>query len=359
MIHIQPFEAILPKINMIHAPDSFFTQVKEQYQGLAKAGYFQKEASKAVFVYRIEGALGSHLGLLAALPVQDYLDGNVLKHEQTLAAKEEKTAKLVLDRGAMIKPVVLTYRPVEAITALLNEIAATAPSYKIALKSGKHTFWKVTDATTIDTLQGAFSSHVEKTYIADGHHRVASAANLFTHTKQHEHILSAFFATTELNIWDYNRMVEGLNNQSPLTIMAKLCDVCHITPLEKMAAPRKKHELAMYLDGQWFSLRWRKEVLENCTGIAGQLDSNLLNEHILKTILGIADIRTDFRVTYWEGVKGLDVLTQRGRVPVVSFALFPVSTEDFLNLADNDEIMPPKSTWFEPRIKNGLIAMSI
>ena len=116
----------------------------------------------------------------------------------------------------------------------------------------------------------------------------------------------------------------------------------------------------MHLDGQWFSLRWREEVLKTCNGtIAEQLDSNLLNEHILKTVLGIADIRTDLRVTYWEGVKGLEVLAQRGRIPTISFALFPVTTEDFLNLADSYESMPPKSTWFEPRIKNGLISMGI
>jgi uncharacterized protein (DUF1015 family) len=297
---------------------------------------------------------------LAASPVQDYLDGNVLKHEQTLAAKEEKTTKLVLDRGAMIKPVVLAYRPVEAITALLNDIATTQNhSYKISLKSGKHTFWKVSDAETIALFQQYFATSVEKTYIADGHHRMASAATLFQSTKQHQYILAAFFATNELNIWDYNRVVEGLNDQSPLTVMAKLSDVCHIAPLKKLIAPKQKHDLAMHLDGQWFGLRWRNKVLENGNGVAEQLDSNLLNEHILKTILGIADIRTDFRVTYWEGVKGLDVLAQRGRIPTVSFALFPVSIHDFLSLADNNETMPPKSTWFEPRIKNGLISMGI
>ncbi len=361
MIHIQPFEAILPKTSMISAVDSFFTQVKEQFLSLSKAGYFEKNKQKSFYVYRIEGNDGAHLGLLAALPVQDYLDGNVLKHEQTLAIKEEKTTKLVLERGAMIKPIVLAYRPVEAINNLLENIVKNEkPSFKISLKSNNtHTFWEIDNTQTINELQEYFANNVDKTYIADGHHRVASAGSLFTQKQQHEHILAALFATSELEIWDYNRIVEGLNGQTPLTVLAKISSVCHVEPLAKLQAPRYKHELAMHLDGQWFALNWRKEVLEKCSSIVEQLDSNLLNEHILKTILGIADIRTDLRVSYLEGVKGLDALAQRGRIPTVSFALFPVTTEDFLNLADSHQSMPPKSTWFEPRIKNGLISMGI
>ncbi len=361
MINIEPFEAILPKTSMISAVDSFFTQVKEQFSSLSKAGYFEKSQQKSFYVYRIEGNDGAHLGLLAALPVQDYLDGKVLKHEQTLAVKEQKTTKLVLDRGAMLKPIVLAYRPVEAINNLLHDIAKNRkPTFKVALKNNNtHTFWKVDNQQTINELQNYFANDVEKTYIADGHHRVASAGSLFTQKQQHEHILAAFFATSELKIWDYNRIVEGLNGLTPLATMAKISEVCHVEPLAKLQAPSQKHELAMHLDGQWFKLRWRAEVLENCNSIVEQLDAHLLNEHILKTVLGIADIRTDLRVTYLEGVRGLDALAQRGRIPTVSFALFPVTTEDFLNLADSHESMPPKSTWFEPRIKNGMVSMSI
>jgi uncharacterized protein (DUF1015 family) len=361
MIHIQPFEATLPKTSMINAPDSFFTQVKEQYKSLSQAGYFHKETTKSFYVYRIEGPHGKHTGLLVALPVQDYLDGNVLKHEQTIAIKESKTTKLVVDRGAMIKPVVLAYRPVESINLLLAEIIAEGKiSHSITLRSGKHTFWGISDVNTIGKLQTYFAQHVPEMYIADGHHRVAGAANLYTQTQQHEYILSALFATSELHIWDYNRIVEGFNNQTALSIMAKLGSVCHIEALTAAAAPTQKHELTMCIEGQWFLLKWRSEITENTETIADSLDATLLNMHILNPILGITDIRTDNRVSYCEGVRGLSDLAQRGnRIPTVSFALFPVSTDDFLNLADSNESMPPKSTWFEPRIKNGLIAMEI
>ena len=360
MIHIQPFTGILPNIEMISAPDSFFGQVKEQYQSLARAGYFHQEATKSLYVYRIESLHGVHVGLLAALPVTDYLAGNILKHEQTLAAKEEKTAKLVLERGAMIKPVVLAHRPSKAIHHLLyNSMEAKPPVLHIALKGGKHSFWKIDDEAAIHTLQVAFTEKIPQVYIADGHHRVASAAEVYQKTGKHEFILAALFASSELKIWDYNRVVEGLFNQTPLSFMAHLSEVCHISPLPKLAAPTQKNEFAMHLDGQWFGLRWRNDIIAQQNTIAERLDATMLNQYILKPLLGIADIRTDLRVSYIEGVKGLEILAQRNRIPTVSFALFPVSPDDFFSLADGRQTMPPKSTWFEPRIKNGFISMEI
>ena len=370
MTFIAPFRALLPRTEIISHADSFFTQAKEQFGTLVGAGYFKPAAQDAMYVYRIEAAWHTHIGLLASADIAAYADGKIIKHEQTLAAKEEKTMRLMQERKAMIKPVLLTYPTVNSITELLNGVTATQkPLYKINFKGITHTLWAVENSAESAAILDLFTANVPKMYIADGHHRMAAvqrrwnvfrAANATADDTKYRQILVALFAAEQLQIWDYNRIIEGLGQYSPLTFLAAISKICNIEVCKTAARPTKPHQFAMYLSGDWFMLEWRTEVLAEVKTTSDGLDVSLLNKKILAEILAIKDIRTDTRVQYCEGIRGLDALAVRGsRQPTVSFCMFPVALQDLMQISDEGETMPPKSTWFEPRIKNGFVAMSL
>jgi uncharacterized protein (DUF1015 family) len=217
----------------------------------------------------------------------------------------------------------------------------------------------VSEAAEIAEIQQFYNQENQHLYIADGHHRMAAAQRLYEKNKENRYILTAIFADSALNIWDYNRVVEGIGENTPLGFIAKLSKLCILEPVAKATKPRHKHEFAICIEGEWLLAAWRKEVLAEYSDLKDLLDVSILDEKILKNMLGITDIRTDFRVSYWEGVKGLDVLSVRGRTPSVGFALFPADIGELMRIAEANGTMPPKSTWFEPRIKNGFIVMNL
>jgi uncharacterized protein (DUF1015 family) len=360
MLNIQPFKAILPNTAIITSPESLFTQVKEQYTTLLKAGYFKKTDTDALYIYSITTPHRSHIGIIAALDILGYTEKKVLKHEQTIAYKEERTMKILAERGAMIKPVLLAHKHIAALETSLERYTNTQkPLYSIGFKGSKHTLWQVSGAADIAELQGFFNEQEAYLYIADGHHRMAAAARLYEKDPKHRYVLTAIFADTALDIWDYNRVVEGLGDNTPLSFIAKLSTLCTLEPVAKATKPRHKHEFAVCVEGEWFLAAWRNDVLDSYKNEQNLLDVSILDEKVLKDLLDIKDIRTDFRVSYWEGVKGLEVLSVRGRTPCVGFALFPADIKDLMQIAEADGTMPPKSTWFEPRIKNGFVAMQL
>src|SRR5690606_19423307 len=229
-----------------------------------------------------------------------------------------------------------------------------------------HRLWKVEDAADIAHLKRLFAEKIPKTYIADGHHRTSTSALMYEKSKdtdpeKYRYFLSAFFSFSDLEIFDYNRIVRGLNDNTDAMFMAKLSQVFDIEVMSAPDKPSKKHELVMFFNHNWYRLNWRAKVLEKYAGRPVLLDATLLNEQVLAPILGIADERNDSRIKYMEGPKGIDgvreiVLRNENRV---GFLLYPVGWDDFLKIADMGRIMPPKSTWFEPRMKNGIIVQEI
>jgi uncharacterized protein (DUF1015 family) len=359
MIQISPFKAVLPNQKLITAPDSFFGQVKNQYTTLLKAGYFVPNSVAALFVYQIASADGVHTGLLCGLDIDGYLKGSVLKHEQTIAVKEEKTLQLLNERAAMIKPVLLAHKNVVELKTVFNRVVQTKSVFSIELRKVKHTVWQVTDAEDIATLQAIYAEKVDLLYIADGHHRMAAAARLFQQNPAQRTVLTALFAADELKIYDYNRVVEDTNGLTALNFIAKISQYCTLEPVVKPTYPRHKHEFAIAVEGHWFLAAWRNEVIESATEPQDTLDVSMLNAKVLTEIFDIKDIRTDVRVTYWEGVKGLEILSNRSRNLTVGFGMYPVDIADLMRIAEANGSMPPKSTWFEPRIKNGLVIMPL
>ncbi|MEL7020316.1 MAG: DUF1015 family protein, partial [Bacteroidota bacterium] len=230
-----------------------------------------------------------------------------------------------------------------------------------------HTFWKVSDADEIEYIQQLFQDKIPATYIADGHHRTSTLALLNRRMKkeqpdkQYNQLLSAFFPTTELEVLDFNRVIDGLEEVSLSTFMAKIAQLFNIEILAAPVKPKRKYQILMYVNREWFLLTWRKKVLKKIDKNKPEalLDANLLNEKVLRDICDIEDIRTGTQVYYIEGPKGVEGVRRKvlKKSDSVGFCLYPVDLQDLMRVADHGRSMPPKSTWFEPRIKNGLIVL--
>lgn len=365
-MHLLPFRAIYPKLDLIASPDTFFGNVKVEYPAYRKNGFFRECTDESLYVYRIKDAKRYYTGIVACVSIQDYLNGMIKKHEDTLSQKEQLQTELLMARTAVVKPVLLTYPPVEAIFAFSQDlILSKAPFFEIHFEADKqlHQFWNVSDPGQILLLKALFEQYVDSAYIADGHHRTSTMAHMFGITKDrkggspYDRLLCAFFPSSQLEILDYNRVVEGLDDISLTTFMAHLSQVVDIEVLKKHVRPREKHEMVMFINREWFRLRWRKRLMESFKGDEVLLDVQLLNELILENILEIDDVRTDDRVKYIEGRQGIHAVSERvGKSGNrVGFFLYPVAMDDFMRIADEGQVLPPKSTWFEPRMRNGLL----
>lgn len=353
-------------MDFVTSADHFFSTVKEQYSEYVKSGFFEKSPQEGFYVYQIKHNDLVFTGLVAAVDIHDYTEGRILKHEHTLATKEQQQIHLILKRHAQVKPVLLTYPKNKAVSKLLHQhIQNEKPDINIFFEqlNETHTFWGIRGGKMIEKIQKLFKKEVPISYIADGHHRSSATALMHAKTKNIEagksygKLLCAFFETTELEIFDFNRVIEGLNEVSPTYFMARMSQLFEIEPLDEPAKPSKKYEITLFINKEWYRLTWRKEVLDAYKDNPVVLDVTLLNEKVLNEILGIKDVRMDLRVKYVEGPKGIEGLKGKAlkNEQRIGFCLYPVEMSDFIKISDLGETLPPKSTWFEPRIKNGLI----
>ena len=361
---IKPLRACFPHLEKVESSDVFCEEAKNRYNQYVEDGLYEKVPQPAVFIYQIQSVTGTHTGLVALNEVDDFFAGKVKKHEATLSEREKHQAELFMRWGAILKPVLLTYPPVVDINAWLNaQILGQKPLFVAKFKQGKvhHRVWAVTNDQAIAQVQSLFAQHVKSTYIADGHHRTTTIATLHEQREQFpgfdfDHLFCAFFASDQLDILDYNRAVELPKDLSPARFMARLSEVFHITCLPEARRPADKHELVMCLRKEWYALHFRSEILQGLDEENVLLDATLLNQLVLGKIMQIRDVRSDNRVTYVDGSKGLEGLAKaaRGRNKA-GFALYPVHFSDMMDLADAGEILPPKSTYFEPRLKSGML----
>ena len=365
-MQIRPFQAVFPNLEYIASADSFFNTVKQDYSTYRRNNFFQKAAQEALYVYQIQSPHRDYWGMIACADILDYLNGHILKHESTIAEKEQQQMQLLFNRQAMVKPVLLTYPDIPDINSLLQKSISETEiffSVNFQFEQSTHRLWQITDGQVIQKLQNLFKTRVPVCYIADGHHRSSSSARIYkqrknlTQNNPFSSLLCAFFPASQLAIYDYNRVVEGLNHISIAAFMARLSRVFELEVLAQPSKPRKKHELVMLLEEEWFRLVWKKSVLSQLEQEEDILDVSLLNEIVLKGILNIGDVRTDSRVKYVEGPRGMQQLKEKAikNDKRVAFLLYPVCLNDLMRIASAGKVLPPKSTWFEPRVKNGLL----
>jgi uncharacterized protein (DUF1015 family) len=368
-MNIRPFAAIIPNEKLISSPDSFFDNVKYNYTKYVRNGFFRKTEQEAFYVYQITREGRRHLGLLVTIDIENYIKGHIKVHENTLAAKEQKTTDLIMEREAMIKPVLLGYPGREEIKELLWEIKKREkPFYKFSLENGalKHKLYRVSDATEIQRFQELFGE-LDALYIADGHHRTSTTANLYEMKAEEQAgfelrwLHAGIFAFEHLEIHDYNRVVKALESMDTAEFVIRLSQFFEMDVLPGEAKPQEKYSIHMYLHEKWYRLRWRKQYLEPDETSPVLLDAALFDRYVLGEIIGIEDVRNDDRVSYVEGPKGLEGVMKKTRKSEerVGFCLPAVSTEEFIAVSDARKTLPPKSTWFEPRLKNGFVVQGL
>lgn len=363
---IKPFRATYPNFDFIASPDSFCDDAKHSFREFQDNGFFEKFPQNALYIYQIETEQRKHTGLVALNDVEDFFAGNIKKHEKTLSEREQQQMQLFLKWNAILKPVLLTYPPAPAIGVWLeNFTQAHKPliSTRFVKDRQTHRVWVITEETDILQLQKLFAEQVTGTYIADGHHRVTTVALLHERLKDKsqdlnfDNLFCAYFASDQLEILDYNRVVEGLADVNTTHFMVRMSKIFDLDVLEHPRKPLEKHELVMYVQKNWYSLRWKEAVLKSHAKDRVVFDASLLNEFVLDQIFGITDVRTDRRITYIEGAKGLDGVRKAVNESDdrIGFVLYPVSFDDMTRMADAGESLPPKSTYFEPRLKSGML----
>ena len=308
-------------------------------------------------------------GIVGAASCQDYVNGIIKKHELTRPDKEEDRKVLSRILEANIEPVFFTYRAVPEIDEIVSNITKNnTPEYNFTAEDAfGHQFWVIDDASINKKIEQLFKEKVPFTYVADGHHRTAAAAGMseefkaqnpnHTGNENYNFFMAVHFPDNQLQIIDYNRVVKDLNGLSSAEFIAKVEENFIVNEIsEAIVKPLKLHDLSMYVNGKWYGLT-AKEGTYNDNDPIGSLDVSVLSKYILEPILNIKDLRTDTRIDFVGGIRGLGELSKRvdnGEM-AVAFALFPVSMDQLMNIADTGNIMPPKVTWFEPKLRSGLV----
>ncbi|MDX1667256.1 MAG: DUF1015 family protein [Saprospiraceae bacterium] len=362
---IFPFQAIYPNLDFISSTDSFCDSVKENYLEYKQSGFFHRASRDALYICQIESKDRTYTGLIGCIDTEAYHEGRIIPHEGILPHKEQKQIQLILRRNAAVKPVLLTHPPVEALRERITAyLEGRRPLFSISFDEAdfQSRFWQITEGEAIREIQLLFEKHIAEVYIADGHHRTAANALLHRRSKGkgrpvYGQLLSAFFDTRELEILDFNRVVHGLGDHSPTRFMAGIARIFEIEPLTSPVKPSHKHELIMWINREWYRLTLRQKIREAYEGEKIVLDAMILNELVMTKLLGIEDVRTDARVQFVEGPAGLEAIakTAQQAEKSVGFCLYPVKIGEMMKLADEGKVLPPKSTWFEPRLQTGLI----
>ena len=340
-----------------------FEKVRDKYDEFKTLGYFTQDEVPAIYIYRQITPSNTYIGIIAAASVDDYLNGKIKVHEHTLSQREEMFKKYLNVCKFNAEPVLLTYKDNEDIDALLEKYVSTRSEYEFTnTREVKHDLWIVSDKKDIEALQYAFAN-VEHSYIADGHHRVSSSA-LYTRSQREKgykgdedfnYFMAFYIAESKLRIFGYNRTVSSLNDLTSEEFLLQIEKVFTLTKTKEECQPKSLHNLSMYFNESWYSLTIKDEFIENENPV-GCLDAQLLSNLVLSPILGIHDLKTDNRVNFIEGTKGMNALQESvdSNKAKVAFGFFPVSIEQLKRVADTNNIMPPKSTWIEPKIRSGL-----
>ena len=341
-----------------------YNQGLENLNFLRSEQIIEKDATPSFYIYRLTMDGREQTGIVGCCHYQEYFDGHIKKHELTRTAKENDRVRHVETQNANAEPVFFSYRGLDSINQVITNATQSDPVYDFTADDGiRHELWVIDDESSISRIENDFKS-VPDLYVADGHHRTAAAARVGQQkkdnnpdhdgTEEYNFFMAVLFSDDQLKIFDYNRVVQDLNGMSTDQFKEKLQRIFEISELESAQSPSIKGVFSMYLDKKWYSLN-PKEVISS-DNPKENLDVTLLSEKVLDPILGIQDLRKDTRIDFVGGIRGLSELERRvdsGEM-AVAFALFPVSMAELLAIADAGEIMPPKTTWFEPKLRSGL-----
>lgn len=347
--------------------DSVYKGARNRLDKMIKDGNLIQEDNSVFYIYRqiMDGRVQT--GLVGCASIDDYMNGIIKKHEFTREAKEIDRIKHFDTCDANTAPIFLTYRKNDRVNQLINDwIKFNKPVYNFSSEDDiTHIVWKISDESVNAELQNLFEN-IDYLYIADGHHRSASAVKVgqkrrsenqnYTGDEEYNYFLSVIFPDEDLFIMDYNRVVKDLNGHSEDEFIRAIEEKFEIQKHEEKGpfAPRNKHEFGMFLANQWYRLKAKKDTFD-VSDTVNSLDAAILQNNLLHPVLGIEDPRTDERIDFVGGIRGLQELEHRvSKDMTVAFSMCPTTIEDLMSVADDQKVMPPKSTWFEPKLRSGL-----
>lgn len=366
------YHIIKPEINFEPGTDEHdpkvYTSAVEHFREFRQKGWLVQDSQDKYYVYAQTMNGHTQYGLVVAAWVEDYMEGRIKKHELTRKDKEEDRMKHVRVNNANIEPVFFAYPHRDDLDQIIASITAGEPEYDfVAAPEGfRHTFWVINEPETIERITQIFKE-IPSMYIADGHHRSAAAALVgnekklqnphHTGNEEYNYFLAVCFPDNQLNIIDYNRLVRDLNGLTDEQFLEALKADFEVEKMGKeIYKPQRLHNFSLYLSGEWYSLTAKQGRYDDQDPI-GVLDVTISSNLILDKILGIKDLRTDKRIDFVGGIRGLGELKRRvdsGEMKM-ALSLYPVTMQQIINIADSGNIMPPKTTWFEPKLRSGLV----
>lgn len=357
-LQVTKSEIDLPSNIDVHSQE-VYNKANENLQKLIANNTLIQEEKPCYYIYQLTMQGRSQTGLVCVSSIQDYHNGTIKKHEYTRPEKEQDRIQHMLTINAQTGNVFLACNDVPSLNNLINTIKQNAPLYNFetTAKVG-HKVWIVNTDNDIATITAIVTTQVPCTYIADGHHRAASAAKVSAskpYSKAAQYFLTTIFPASELAILDYNRVVKDLNGLSVKDFLNKIEPNFTVTPSATPVKPTQVNQFGMYIAGHWYTLT----ALPNTatTNPVGLLDVSLLQHYIIDKVLGITDVRTDNRIDFVGGIRGMQALIDKvnNGEAAVAFSLYPVSIQQLFTIADSGAVMPPKSTWFEPKLADGLL----
>ncbi len=361
-LHVSKPEIDLPAGTDLYSPE-VYAKGKENFQRLISQGALAQDSQPNFYLYRQIMGKHSQVGLVVAASCEEYLRGIIKKHELTRPDKEDDRVRHIETLNSQTGPVFLTYRARAIIDALVKATEEIQkPDINFVASDGvRHTSWRISNPEKIKTIEDEFAK-IPFLYIADGHHRSAAAGRVYQSRKgsgESGKFLAVIFPHNQMQILPYNRVLKDLNGNSPEQLLKNLTEVFEIKPAD-FPKPTCKHELGFYFQGKWQTLSFRKEFLQSKDAIEN-LDVTLLQKNILAPVFGIDDPRTSKRIHFVGGIRGtaeLEKLVDSGEF-ACAFSMFPTSIEDLMAIADAGGIMPPKSTWFEPKLRDAMFCHMI
>ena len=363
-LHITKSEIDLPETLSPYASE-VYQKAKENLVAFISREILFQENKPCFYIYQLvmpalqtNGKEHTQTGLVCCSSLKDYDNGVIKKHEHTRPDKELDRINHINITGAQTGNVFLAYKNVDEIDLIINDWKSEkSPVYDfVADDKIRHSIWIIKNEEIIKKISSIFKNKVPSTYIADGHHRAASAAKAREHFDSDSagFFLTTLFPSNQLQILDYNRVIKDLNGIQPQKLIEEISKIFIVQKKDKQVSPSEVHTFGMYLERQWYLLTARENIIKSDP--IGILDINILQINILEPLLGIADQRTDKRIEFIGGIRGvseLQIMVDNGHA--VAFSLFPVSVKQLFDIADSGEVMPPKSTWFEPKLRDGLL----
>ncbi len=361
-LHISKAEIDLPPEVDHYAPE-VYAKSAQNLKTLIDSGVLMRDATPCYYAYRLVMGTHTQTGLIAAASVADYDANRIKKHEFTRPDKEDDRVRQIEALNAQTGPVLLAHPDSDEAERLIAAATAGTPVADVTADDGiRHTIWRIDDAAAIERI-GTVIGAMKSLYIADGHHRSAAASRVAAARRGQgrpdsaEYFLAVIFPARQMRIMDYNRVVRDLNGHSVAELLKAVGERCTVTPAASAVAPERTGTFGMYVDGRWYHLAIRPELVPTADPVR-RLDVSVLSEQVLGPILGIADLRRDTRIDFVGGIRGLAELERRvnsGEM-AVAFSMHPTQMGELMSVADAGEVMPPKSTWFEPKLADGLVS---